>query len=31
MAQAFDEGQGLSEPKAPFDAIANLIEGGMEI
>lgn len=28
---AFDEGQGLSEHTAPFDAIANLIEGDMEI
>jgi hypothetical protein len=28
---AFDEGQGLSEHIAPFDAIANLIEGDMEI
>ena len=27
----FDEGQGLSEHTAPFDAIANLIEGDMEI
>lgn len=28
---AFDEGQGLSEHTAPFDAIANVIEGEMEI
>ena len=28
---AFDEGQGLSEHTAPFDAIVNLIEGDMEI
>lgn len=28
---AFDEGQGLSEHTAPFDALANVIEGEMEI
>lgn len=28
---AFDESQGLSEHTAPFDAIANVIEGDMEI
>src|SRR5579859_296957 len=28
---AFDEGQGLSEHTAPFDAIAHLLEGEAEI
>ncbi len=28
---AFDEGQGLSEHTAPFDALANLLEGEAEI
>ena len=28
---AFDEGQGLSEHTAPFDALAHLIEGEAEI
>ena len=28
---AFDQGQGLNEHTAPFDAIANLIEGDMEV
>ncbi len=28
---AFDEGQGLSEHTAPFDALANLLEGTAEI
>ena len=28
---AFDEGQGLSEHTAPFDALAHLLEGEVEI
>ena len=28
---AFDEGQGLSEHTAPFDAVAHLLEGDAEI
>lgn len=28
---AFDEGQGLSEHTAPFDALAHMIEGELEI
>jgi quercetin dioxygenase-like cupin family protein len=28
---AFDEGQGLSEHTAPFDALAHLLEGNAEI
>jgi quercetin dioxygenase-like cupin family protein len=28
---AFDEGQGLSEHTAPFDALAHLLEGSAEI
>lgn len=28
---AFDEGQGLSEHTTPFDALANVIEGELEI
>lgn len=28
---AFDEGQGLSEHTAPFDALAHVLEGGAEI
>jgi quercetin dioxygenase-like cupin family protein len=28
---AFDEGQGLSEHTAPFDAVAHLLEGESEI
>lgn len=28
---AFDEGQGLSEHTAPFDAIAQIIDGNVEI
>jgi len=28
---AFDEGQGLSEHTAPFDAIAHIIDGNVEI
>lgn len=28
---AFDEGQGLSEHTAPFDALAQVLEGGAEI
>ena len=28
---AFDEGHGLSEHTAPFDALANVIEGELEI
>ena len=28
---AFDEGQGLSEHTAPFDAVAHLLEGEAEI
>jgi len=28
---AFDKGQGLSEHTAPFDAVANIIEGAAEI
>ncbi len=28
---AFDEGQGLSEHTAPFEAVANVLEGDMEI
>lgn len=28
---AFDEGQGLSEHTTPFDAVANVVEGDMEI
>src|ERR1700688_3460710 len=28
---AFDEVQGLSEPTAPFDAVAHLLEGDAEI
>ncbi|HEY6946057.1 MAG TPA: cupin domain-containing protein [Candidatus Acidoferrum sp.] len=28
---AFDEGQGLSEHTAPFDALAHLLEGAAEI
>jgi quercetin dioxygenase-like cupin family protein len=30
-AFAFDEGQGLSEHTAPFDALAHILEGEMEI
>lgn len=28
---AFDEGEGLSEHKAPFDALAQVIEGSIQI
>ena len=28
---AFDEGQGLSEHTAPFDALVQVVEGGVEI
>ena len=28
---AFDEGQGLSEHTTPFDALANVLEGELEI
>ena len=28
---AFDEGQGLSEHTAPFDALAHILEGELEI
>ncbi len=28
---SFDEGQALSEHTAPFDALAQIVEGGMEI
>jgi quercetin dioxygenase-like cupin family protein len=28
---AFDEGQGLSEHTAPFDALVQVLEGGVEI
>jgi quercetin dioxygenase-like cupin family protein len=28
---AFDKGQGLSEHSAPFDALANILDGSVEI